>query len=110
MNRLTKKNVILLGLIVCLLLAGCSPSGKIVGKWQAEDGSTYEFFKDGAVTITTYGLSFSGDYEFLDKDRVMITMDGLLGFAGGQVYTVDYSGGQLLLSSSGVTIPLDKVK
>lgn len=110
MNRLSKKSIVILGLIVSLLLAGCSSNGKIIGKWEAEDGSSFEFFKDGTVTMTSYGISFTGTYEFVDTDRVKITMDGLLGVAGGVIYDVEYSGGQLLLTSYGVTIPLDKAK
>jgi hypothetical protein len=92
-----------------LVLAGCGASDRIIGRWQDVDGVQYKFYKDGTITIDSFCLKFTGDYEFIDTDTIRIDMGGLLGLAGPTVMRVEFTGDQLILSDGGAEIILEKV-
>ncbi|NSW52546.1 MAG: hypothetical protein HPY85_08600 [Anaerolineae bacterium] len=105
-----KQKLFLLLIILSLLLSACSASSKIVGSWVDADGVVYEFFKDGTVTIDSWGITISGTYEFIDKDTLKMNLDGLWGIGGATVFDVEFSGKQLLLTSTGQTVTLEKAE
>ena len=105
-----KTKAVVFLLIVSLLFAACSPSSKIVGRWEDADGAIYEFFKDGTMVIKTGIFSVSGTYDFVDRDNLKLNMDGLWGIGGATVYSVKISGSQLTLSTAGQSFYLQKVK
>lgn len=105
-----KVKFVLLLLVLSLILAGCSGAGKIVGKWQEANDTVYEFFKDGTLVVSSYGIQMTGVYEFVDNDTIKITMDGLLGIGGASVLDISFSGSQLRLNADGVITTLEKVK
>jgi len=47
----------------------------INGKWQEVGGTeTVEFFKDGTVTFVESGMTMSGNYKFVDDERIRIEL------------------------------------
>lgn len=73
--------VILFGIILCIFSCTSNPEDAIVGKWQQIDGTeTVEFFKEGTITIDPDDMpSMSGNYSFIDKDRIKIELGGRVG-------------------------------
>lgn len=103
-----KAKLISIVLLVSIFLTGCSAESKIIGTWVDADGVNYEFFKDGTVTIESYGIVVSGNYEFIDGDTMKLNLDGLWGLGGASVFDVKISGKELALTTSGQTIYLEK--
>ena len=97
---------------ICLLLiSSCSPKQILVGKWQdQQSGATMEFFKDGTLSMTSYGMPITGSYTVLDAKNLKISMSGLLGIGGAQIYEYSVSGNTLTLNISGVSEQFTRVK
>lgn len=91
--------------IVVFLVGRPGPAGTIVGKWQEVQGTeTLEFFKDGTVTAVDMGVPLSGKYKMADRNRITIELGGLGALAGPQVYQVQVSDNELVLTDAqGVT-------
>jgi hypothetical protein len=109
----TKKTFKVLSiLVICLLLiSACSPKQKLIGKWQNEQsGEILEFFKDGTISMTTLGMSFTGSYSILDDTNLKITISGLLGIGGSQIYEYSVSGDTLTLTIYGIASQYTKAK
>lgn len=104
-----KKSVVLSLVIICIvLLASCSVSKSIVGSWTDDAGSSFNFYKDGTLTIDSGLLSTSGTYTFIDNDTMKVQLDGLLGIGGATVYDVEISKGELRLNTAGQILILTK--
>jgi len=104
-----KTKLFIILIVAVLLISGCSASNKIIGRWEDTDGIQYEFYRDGTITIDSYGITVSGDYEFIDKETIKINLAGLWGLAGASVMEVDISGNQMTLNEGGIAIILEKV-
>jgi len=88
----------------------CSPRSALIGKWQAEDGSTMEFLRDGTV-MTKAMITITGKYSILDNMRIKVEYQGLLGLVGPQIFEIKVRGGQLTLTdSNGVVAVYTAVK
>jgi|GEM_PF-814407 len=94
--------------IACIMasLASCSskPEDAIVGKWSEIDGTeTLEFFKDGTVSVVDKGTTRTGDYRFIEKDRMRLQLGGLGILAGpiDVVAKVSISKDELTLTLAG---------
>lgn len=115
LNR--KKSVVLIGVlavvvvIVALLVSGVFAGAKtaIVGKWESEDGTAMQFFKDGTLTSSSGLLPVSGHYSFLDNSHLRIEYDGLFGIGGPKIVgvqihrrkmTLDFDSGAVELTKS----------
>ncbi|MHB1354991.1 MAG: hypothetical protein ACYCZF_03330 [Anaerolineae bacterium] len=85
--------------ILVTSVVSCSPRTALLGKWQAEDGSSIEFLRDGTVMVKTL-VTVAGKYSFIDDTRIKIEFEGLLGLAGPQIYTVRIDDGQLSMTDS----------
>ena len=96
-------------LLASFVLTACSSSSKIVGTWEDQYGDQYEFYKDGTLVITSYGIPMSGSYEFIGSETIKLSFDGLLGLGGSSILDVKISGGELRLSSNGETLILKKM-
>lgn len=69
-------------LLVSLLATSCGGSS-IVGKWEPDTAQaslfgldlvgTWEFFKDGTLTLTTMGIGVPGKYKLNDSKHMTIT-------------------------------------
>jgi len=72
---------------------------KLVGKWK-EEGKTkvLEFFKGNTVTTVNRGKSSVGEYQFLDEDRIKMSLGGISSLAGSQLFTIIISGNTLYLT------------
>jgi len=105
-----KTKFVIVVLLIGILFTACSASSQIVGKWASEDGIEYEFFKDGTMTINTFGIVASGSYEFIDKDTIKMRLDGLWGIGGATICDVKVSGKELSLTIAGQMFTLEKVK
>ncbi len=71
---------------------GAQPRQSLVGKWQEVGGDeTMEYFSDGTFRAKKDFISASGRYRYLDEHRLQVQFTGLLGLAGPQVYTVEFS-------------------
>ena len=105
-----KIKIVLILVLFCMLFGACAPEGKAVGRWVDVDGVYYEFYKDGTVVIESGWLTVSGSYEFIDKDTMKLTLDGILGVAGPSMFDVSFSGSQMSLSAGGQSIVLEKAK
>ncbi len=103
-----KKVLSIVIILVSLLLASCSLADKIEGSWSDEQGSVFTFYKDGTMTIKTDLLTASGTYEFIEKDKMKLEMDGLFALAGSMVYDVDISGKHMELGMDGDSMILTK--
>jgi len=55
------------------------------------------------VDNRTWGTT-TGNYEFIDDNRIRIALAGLWGLGGPQVYEVEISGNQLTLKSTDGTV------
>jgi hypothetical protein len=95
----------LITIVLALALSACSsPKRAIVGQWeQSGGGETIEFFKDGTVVSTSFGVRSTGDYAWVDDSHIRINMTGLFGLGGSQVFLVNISSDTLELAMSGVT-------
>jgi len=103
-----KRSVLYLVLICLLFLSACSSSNSIVGSWEDDSGSLYNFNKDGTLTFETGYISTSGTYSFVDKDTIKIQLEGLLGISVFNTYDVEFQKGEVRLTGSGETIVLRK--
>ena len=103
-----KWSVLYLALICLLFLSACSSSNSIVGSWEDDSGSLYNFNKDGTLTFETGYISTSGTYSFVDKDTIKIQLEGLLGISVFNTYDVEFQKGEVRLTGSGETIVLRK--
>ncbi len=110
----TKKNIylILVTAFVLLSLSGCGGGDNIVGKWQSDtsENETLEFFRDGTMTLTSYGVAVTRNYSFPDNDHVKVEMNGLLGVLGSSVYEYLVKGNTLTLSGGGLEMTYSKVR
>ena len=99
-------------LVICLLLiSACSPNQKLIGKWQSvQSGETLEFFKDGTISITSFGIPMTGSYTILDSSSLRIDISGLFGIGGGQIVEFSVSGDTLTLTANGMSSEYTKVK
>jgi len=97
-----KKVMIVLGIIL-IGLAGCGKSEKesIVGKWQEVDGTQIiEFFKDGTVIVKDKGdPTLTGDYRFLDDNRIRMDLKGLGELFGPIIAEVSRSKSEFTLTA-----------
>lgn len=59
----------------------------IIGKWTADDGSTLEFLKDGAVISVKKGTSSAGNYKFLPDGRLKMDIGGP---SGSKIFEVSF--------------------
>ena len=102
-GRQTNKYVWMLLAVLMLMFAATacrSPQSSIVGKWEADDGiETWEFFKDGTVSVSGGWFPVAGNYKFIDRNHMRIDFGGLGALAGPQVFEVDISGNRLILKS-----------
>lgn len=103
-GKQTKKHVwVLLSAVLMLVFAttACGgPKSPIVGKWEQVNGiETWEFFKDGTVSISGGLLPTVGNYKFIDGNRMRVEFGGLVALIGPQVFEVHISGDRLTLKS-----------
>jgi len=113
MSGQTEGNVRLHFMIVLLMVlaVSCGPGSRIVGRWQQVGGDQIlEFFDGGTVTATSFGITITGDYEFLDKDTIRLDMRGLFGLGNSQVLDIRISGDTLILSASGVSVQYNRLR
>lgn len=97
--------------LVLLVCAACSGKAALIGKWQASDGETIEFFADGTVTMSGGLLAITGDYTVLDRETLRMDLGGIWGLAGPQTYRYRISGRELTLTNSlGIETTLVKTK
>lgn len=85
---------LILSLICLVLFAGCSTDQReaIIGKWDEIDGpEIIEFFDDGTVIVSNGVINFSGNYQFLDDNRIKIELGGIAALAGTLIGTVSFS-------------------
>lgn len=95
-------------LILSASLVACTPGSALLGKWQAEDGSTMEFLRDGTVMVKAL-VTIAGKYTLPDKTRIKIEFQGLLGLGGPQIYEFKVQDGQLtLIDSNGIVTSYTK--
>lgn len=83
------------------LLSSCSskPEDAITGKWQEINGTeTTEFLKNGTMNTVDKGTSLAGNFAFVDKEHIKITMGGAGAAAGPIVAKVAVSNGELDLT------------
>ena len=99
-------SLIIIVILVGVLLTACS-ANRLVGSWVDSSNVTYTFYEDGRLVIGGL-IPVTGTYEVLDGTRVMLTLDGLFGLAGGTVYDYKISGNRLTLSAMGVTAVLTR--
>lgn len=95
-----------------ILLAACSPSSPVVGKWEAIDSASGESFifsfkSDGGLEISALGVTYDGTYELVDADSLTMTSSLL----GPDAYAFDFvrSGDALTLTLDGVPLELNKI-
>lgn len=96
--KLTK---ILLVLVSGLMALACArkPEKAIVGAWIQPDGDrVIEFFAEGTVSFSAEGTSFTGNYKFLDRERVRLDFAGLGAVAGPAIMSVQFAGQDLVLT------------
>ena len=85
-------------------------SGDILGKWQAANGETIEFLKDGTV-IFGGQIPATGNYRIIEGSRLRIDMQGLWGIAGSQILNFRVYAGKLTLTNSmGITTEYGRVR
>jgi len=102
------KKILIFVLFLSVVLVGCFSSNNIVGSWVGYDDSVYTFYEDGTIVIESFGIKFSGEYEFIEKDTIKFKLDGLWGIGGATIFEVKRSGSELTLTSSGESIVLEK--
>lgn len=96
--------------ILATSVVSCNPRSALLGKWQAEDGSSMEFLRDGTVMVKAL-VTVAGTYTFIDNTRIKIEYQGLLGLAGPQVYEFKVQDGKLtLIDSNGIVTSYTAVK
>lgn len=103
MEKKAMNLLIILLILSAVMLNGCiqNPEAAIIGKWDEIDGTeTIEFFKDGTITVDDKGMSFGGDYKFIDNDRIRIELGGLGALAGPMIVKVSISKDELSLTTS----------
>jgi hypothetical protein len=97
-------------LVMIVFLSGCSaqPSNALLGKWQEidETSNTFEFFKDGTVSVTTKEQNYplllparivntAGNYKFVDKDKIKMDFP-----SASVVCKISFSDGVLTMTLS----------
>ncbi|MGY6530184.1 MAG: hypothetical protein ACXITR_09665 [Cyanobacterium sp.] len=92
--------------VVVSMVSSCaliSPERAIRGRWTevGASNSHMEFFADGTISGASYGISYSGDYEFLDRETVKINVGGAIGaFAGPLVLKISIEGDEMTMSNA----------
>ena len=108
------QNSVLWVITICsllLLCVACKPGAAILGKWQAEDGSILEFFKEGTVTMAGGLIPVTGRYTIVNNKTLRLDLGGLWGLAGPQMFEYRVSGKYLtLVDSFGNTSELTRAK
>lgn len=98
-KRFRRMQSCVLGVIVlcCLLLlvAACKVGPAIVGKWEGEDGSTMEFYKEGTVTMAGGLVPVTGGYTIVNNKTLRLDLGGLWGLVGPQMFEYRVSGKRL---------------
>ena len=88
---------------LCMLgaIVGCSkPEDQLIGKWRdIKDGSTAEFIKDGTVIVHQSGMTVTGRYSVLEKNRLKLEFEGLFGLGGPQISDFKFENNKLLTSN-----------
>ena len=71
----------------------------VLGKWQEIGGeeSLVEFFPDGKFLYVEKGKRYTGQYHFLENNRLQFDFGG---WFGAQVYEVRISGDEMFLTES----------
>ena len=86
-------------LLLCVLImcTACKLGFTLVGKWEAEDGSSVTFSRDGTVIFEGGFLTIVGNYRVLDGHRLRVDLQGIWGLGGPAVYEYQISGDTLTL-------------
>ena len=108
MNLLGSLSKVMTIVTLCLLVGGAlacerrQPS--LIGKWQSASGETFEFFKDGTVTMRgdagpPLGLqTFIGNYKLIEGNRLRLDMTSL-GVKKSLIFSYDVSRESLTLKN-----------
>jgi hypothetical protein len=110
-----KRMFVFLFLVVAVIaMSGCSssPQELLVGKWvNAEPPKNrrdifrgFQFFEDGTISLLTTSGGIGGSYSIVDEDKVKMTMNGWMGLAGPQIYTMDFGDADTLVLKN-ITMP-----
>ncbi|MFQ5615179.1 MAG: hypothetical protein ACE5GO_01795 [Anaerolineales bacterium] len=94
--------IALLTLLLPLTLTACKSSleKNIAGAWKhAPSGETWEFFKDGTLSVSGGLMPMAGSYEVVDDNHVRLDFGGLGALAGPIVATASISGNRLTLDA-----------
>ncbi|WP_379866271.1 hypothetical protein [Marinobacter sp. M5B] len=95
------KGVLILLALMAMTACSTDPREAIVGEWREIDGTEeVEFLSEGTVIFSDQGLTFSGDYEFIEKDRIKLRLGGIAWLAGAIVAEVSISGNVLTLTAN----------
>ena len=73
------------------------PKNALIGKWEAEDGVEWEFFRNGTVKINDGFFTNSGSYSFADRKHITIKDLGLLSLFGTQTLAIEIKGDEMTL-------------
>lgn len=87
------------------------PKPAIIGRWQADLGyiplwgnvtENLEFFPDGSVTLNREIAVFTGNYEWLNDQKLRIewTEQGIFGHSSSEVWHIELIGDRLEVSTS----------
>lgn len=84
MRRYRDLQILVIFLFACMCAASWSEAAdlksRILGKWVEEGGTErIELFNDGTVIVVKEGKSATGDYRFIDNNRMRVDMKDLLG-------------------------------
>ena len=99
--KMPSKFLLVGSIILALCACSSNPEDAIVGKWK-EIGKTevIEFFEEGTVSSTNKGISLTGKYSFIEKNRVKLEFGGVGALAGPKIRTVSIDGDVLTLTDS----------
>ena len=100
-RKLNPRFVILLAALLVLLVGiavgvrSCSANKKLVGRWNLDGATVYEFHKNGKGSL----VLMSGEYAFTYKiEKDMVYIDFVDDFAVDSRYTFKVDGNMLLLT------------
>lgn len=93
--------LLLVSLVLIMVISACGGGLKndIVGVWRLSSDETWQFFRDGTVSVTNTLFPMSGTYKVVDDTHIQLEFRALAAFFGPQIVTVNIDGNQLQLSS-----------
>ncbi|MBZ0263488.1 hypothetical protein K8I28_02355 [bacterium] len=108
-----KRFFTILFLALALIAISCGGlKGKLIGKWISDDQVTsVEFFRDGTIVFSAFGMNVAGTYSVLDEKKIKIDLSSPIAlFSGTQIVKATTQKKTLVLVfDNGVVLKMNRI-